>query len=309
MKLCSFTQVDILTKNIDFDIFIASTGYESRASFLARQNIQSKEKFVLAFRDNHTNKNRVKNDKFFREENFKFIDMSGSQNEKIFDLLNSSIANNPQEKISILIDYSSMTRVWYGAIISYLSGCALKNKSIYAYFSYSVSEFNEPLSKESETFHFYPIDSFCHLTVPTKPTALIAGLGYEKKRVFGLREYFDAEALYLFYTDDNPFTQYVRNKNREVIDSVDSKNIFPYLLNDLTYTKMLLQDLYDHLKDNFRIIIAPCGPKPFTLLSFIIASEAPNIDVWRISASDTDEHIVEKKESGEIITVELVYGE
>lgn len=40
----------------------------------------------------------------------------------------------------------------------------------------------------------------------------------------------------------------------------------------------------DDLLRNYRVILAPCGPKPFTLLSLITAIKLPDIDVWRISS-------------------------
>ncbi|MDR0232154.1 MAG: hypothetical protein LBI82_08565 [Dysgonamonadaceae bacterium] len=307
MELYSFNQINIINRSNQYDVFIASTGYEIRASFLAKQEIKANRKIVLAFEDNKDHPNRMLNDSIFEKYNFEFIKISGSDDDEILSLFKSIVLDHPYSELSILVDYSSMTRIWYGAIIYYLSHLQIENKKIRIYFSYSVSEFTPPPQIESETFNFYPINSFCHLSLPTKPTALIAGLGYEKKRVFGLREYFDAEALFLFYTDKNSFTEYVLEKNKEVIESVKETHIFPYTLTDVTYTKMLLQDLCEELKNRFRIIIAPCGPKPFTLLSFIIASNIPNIDVWRISASDNDNLISERKENGEIITIELVY--
>ena len=77
MKLRSFTQINILDNDICFDAFIASTGYESRASFLAQKKIRSKRKFVIAFEDNYENENRLKNDMIFKENEFKFINTNG----------------------------------------------------------------------------------------------------------------------------------------------------------------------------------------------------------------------------------------
>jgi hypothetical protein len=55
------------------------------------------------------------------------------------------------------------------------------------------------------------------------------------------------------------------------------------------------------------VIIAPCGPKPFTLFSFILASQIPNIDVWRISAGDDENQVIKPKAAGELIIVDLIF--
>jgi hypothetical protein len=132
-------------------------------------------------------------------------------------------------------------------------------------------------------------------------------LGYEKKRVFGLREFFYAEDLYLFYTDNNLYTKTVLDKNKEVLDETPNDHRFPYHISDLIYTKMLLQDLCETLSKKYRIVIAPCGPKPFTLLCFIVASMNNNIDVWRISASDDDTSVSDREPDGNILTLKMSY--
>jgi hypothetical protein len=307
MKLQSFIQINNLNANFVFDIFIASCGYEPRASFLAQQGLKVQKKIVLAFEDNQEDEDRIYNNQIFENLGFKFIKMKGSEYRSIFCLFESFIKDHTSNELSILIDYSSMTRMWYGAIIHYLTHLESSGKKIHLYLSYSEAEFIQPLKVETETLNFHPIDLFCQLSLPTKPTALIAGLGYEKKRIYGLREYFDAEALFLFYTDGNLFTNDVLKKNEEVVKSVKEENIFPYTLTDLNHMKMLLQDLCEDLKNDFRVIIAPCGPKPFTLLNFIIASQMPNIDVWRISAGDDENQVVKSKASGELIIAELIF--
>jgi hypothetical protein len=307
MKLQSFNQIYKLDTDSVFDIFIASCGYEPRASFLAQQEIKAQKRVVLAFEDNKEDEDRIKNEQIFKELGFEFVQMKGKEYNPIMYLFESLINEYPSQELSILIDYSSMTRIWYGAIIYFLTHLKTNDKKTRLYFSYSVAEFVNPQDSETETLNFYPIDLYCQLSLPTKPTALIAGLGYEKKRIYGLREYFDAEALFLFYTDGNSFTEKVKEKNIEVIKSVKEANIFPYILTDLNHTKMLLQDLCEDLKGRFRIIMAPCGPKPFTLLNFIIASQTPNIDVWRISASDDENQITKSTATKKLIITELIF--
>ena len=63
-----------------------------------------------------------------------------------------------------------------------------------------------------------------------------------------------------------------------------SENIFRFPIHDLIYTNFLLENLCKALLNDFRIIIAPCGPKPFALLAMINALKYENyIEVWRIS--------------------------
>jgi hypothetical protein len=300
----SFRQIETQELfNLNFDIIIVASGYEKRAPFIARQiKCNKAKKFAFAFSDNKDKYNRYENDQTFISLGFELVEIKGSNFQKIIDYLENFILGSEKSELSILIDYSSMTRIWYGAIIYYLSNTNHKDKNLKVFFAYSESCFYSPHEIEPESINFSPINFFCNLSIPSKPTALIIGLGNEKRRAFGLRDYFDAEALFVFYSENSEFTQQVLEKNSEVLKSVKDENIYPYIVNELMFTKTILDDLCKELQNGFRIVIAPCGPKPFTFLSFIVASIHKNIDVWRISASDENDKIVDKPANGTIIT-------
>jgi hypothetical protein len=62
------------------------------------------------------------------------------------------------------------------------------------------------------------------------------------------------------------------------------ENIFRHPLGDLQFTSNLLISLYSGLRDDYRVILAPLGVKPFCLLCLLLASRFPDVDVWRITA-------------------------
>jgi len=134
--------------------------------------------------------------------------------------------------------------------------------------------------------HIGPIKDFTSLSVPDKPTALIIGLGYEKERAFGLSEYFDAET-YIFAADDSKDFKYyeaVKHANQYLIQYAKLQNIFEYSLHHLARTESLLYSVCKSLKSDYRLVLAPTGPKPFTLICLLTAIRLKEIDVWRISA-------------------------
>ena len=156
--------------------------------------------------------------------------------------------------------------VWI-SIIKYLKQ-KKSNHTIRIFFSYSVSKFQEPPEKDSKTSNFEAIKGYCSLSVPLYPTALITGLGYERNKAFGLKEFFDAELLYLFYTKDNEYTEQVLRINQELVKRTPKNNILSYNINDLLLTKTILYELCSSLKDSYRIIIAPLGPKTIYINKF-----------------------------------------
>lgn len=299
------TENDI--KNQKFDLIIAASGYEKRANYISKLiHHNCKRKIVFSFSNYNKEITRIENDDFFKKNNFKSYELTGNEQTKIIEILNEFIESNKSKAISILIDYSSMTRIWYGSIIKYLKQLNKSDQNIKIFFSYSASKFQKPNDKDSKTSNFEPIKGFCSLSVPSFPTALITGLGYERNKAFGLKEFFDAELLYLFYTKGNEYTEQVLQINQELIKRTPKNNILPYNVKDLLLTKTILYELCLSLKDNYRIIIAPLGPKPFTLISFLVADELQPIDVWRISSDDFSHHKL-CEPNGKIITLELCY--
>lgn len=294
----------------DFDLIITASGYETRASYFVNNcgiDISSiKNRYVLAFTTDLFSITRKENDEVFLKHGFNFIPCAGSSSKEVIDIISHFILNTSQKDVFIIIDYSSMTRIWYGAVISFLKALENKSKSVHLFFSYTEAEFMIPPKEEPETINFSPIKGFCNLSIPAKPTALIIGLGYEKKRAFGLMEYFDAEIVNYFLTEYSRYTEEVLERNKEILENVNEECIYPYSLNNLLLTQIMLQDLCNSLSQNYRIILAPCGPKPFTLLSFIVSSKNDNIDLWRISAEEGS-HFVDRKPIGNFIILESIW--
>lgn len=294
-------------EKLNFDLIIASSGYEARATSVAQVlSEKADKKIVFSFNDHNIHPVRLKNDTTFDQLKYRSVNANGDSSGLIINEIDDFIKSNNKPELSIIIDYSSMTRVWYGAIISYFRYLNITEKVIKVYFAYSCAKIYEPVKKEFKISHFFPIEEFCSLSVPYVPTALITGLGYETNQTFGLKDFFDAELVYLFYTDNNEYTQYVTNRNKDLLKKTHPKFIVPYGISDILLTKTILYDLCNTLKNSFRVIIAPCGPKIFTLISFFVASELDSIDVWRISSNDLEAH-ANREPTGEIITCEVCY--
>ncbi len=272
-------------RELKFDYFICSSGFEARASYIAKAlQINAVVKKVICFKNYEAEGHRKTNDEFYKENNYDFIYEDGDQSQNIIGIL-KEILNNDALELKIGIDYSSMTRVWYSAIVSYFNSLQL-NKVITIYFFYSFSKFSKPVNSNVRNIHIGPIKDFSSLSIPDKPTALIIGLGYEKERAFGLSEYFDAET-YIFAADESKDQKYyeaVMQANEHLIRYVKTQNIFEYSLHHLENTESLLYSVCKSLKSDFRLVLAPTGPKPFTLLCLLTAIRLKNIDVWRISA-------------------------
>ena len=302
---------EISIEEVDqIDLFICSSGYEERSTYLASKlmsRTRDSVKVSCSFSSDRNHKQRIQNDKVFTKLGFESFDGNGDDDYFMERLLNSLIEKyfREREKITILIDYSSMTRLWYASLLRclYFHKFPIEIRSL---FSYSMAKYQPPSQVVTHNIHVNPIQGYSEFSIPDKPTALIIGMGYERERAFGLTEYFDAEP-FLFYNDNYSETQFVRDVeelNKELINAIPPDKIYKYNINNLEYLENTLYRLCSSLNAKYRVIIAPCGPKPFTLISLLVSLRLNNVDVWRISAGNSRNQI-RRIANGELIIYDV----
>lgn len=296
--------------DLEIDIFIAASGFETRATFQSiKLHSNAKQKFVFGFKNEIQDRIRMKNDTFFKKHGFASCVINGDESTitQFHDILNE-IENISNEEIIVYIDYSCMTKNWYSYLLYGFFNLDNK-KNIKLYFGYSHATFEKSKDSVSLNRIVSPLYGFCDFSVPSKPTALIIGLGNEINRVYGLKEYFDA-VPYLFYSDSSYNEKYceeIETLNNDILEKTKADQIFKFPIYDLIYTNFLLENLCLSLTRDFRVIIAPCGPKPFALLSMINSLKNDlDIEVWRISPG-TKINKVDRKPTGLISVLELSF--
>jgi hypothetical protein len=297
-----------ILKAIPVDLLICASGYEDRCTYLASRLDLPRipKKIALGFTNENEFSSRKMNDSFFTQNEFDIIMCDINSESEISSFLGKAI-DLSKDYCTVLVDYSSMSRIWYSTILKFFYYNQVSECQIRLIFSYSVSAFLESPKEDTYNVHIGPINGYSNLTIPQMPTGLIIGLGYEKSRAMGLNEYFDGET-YVFYTegkDDNRYSREVEINNAQLLSQVKSENIFKYSIYDISTLYSRLYSLCRDLKNDYRIILASCGPKTFALASLLIATELEYIDVWRISAGKSALP-VNKKAIGDLVLFEVV---
>lgn len=290
MNLSSAQQLTLTDlKGLEIDLVIAASGYERRATVVAReiQLLKMRRRLVLGFTDRMV-LNRIRNDKIFSRLGYDSIPAEGRSDEVIRTVVKAHFEEVSKRNVTMLVDYTSMTRVWYAGIIDFLKTSSLDVDKVDVYFLYTPSRFAKARPPGPNTY-MGPIPGFCSLSLPDKRSALVIGLGYERQRGLGLVEYVEPAETVLLFSDpalDSKFVDEVKRNNRELLTKVDKNNILTYPLADLRTTASILTSLCLSLSDDYRVIVAPLGPKPFTLLCLLLATRYQNFDVWRVSAGE-----------------------
>lgn len=286
----NINQIDYNEICDDVDFFITASGYESRTKLQAASILKKCDScFVLGFKEFVDNPVRIENDKFFRENNinYKIINNNDDLNLIIKEIFNqiSDRVEKSELVVKLYIDYSCMPKNWYSAILLYAYYFEFSRKVV-LYFGYSHSTYFFHDESDSFNEHVHPIEGFSNLTLPVYSNSLILTLGNNKSQVLGLKDYFDIDP-YLIYSDTsyNPdYSKEIEAKQISILNATNEEKIFKLPIHNLNFTYNVLFSLASALVNESRIVFAPCGPKPFTLINLIISINLKyNVDVWRIS--------------------------
>lgn len=294
-------------KNQNFDLFIAACGYETRSIFLPQRlaSHQAKRKVAIAFTEHCGDLSRPFNDKVLTQLGFEFCDTSMLSTEEINRILSDLCISHKKEELNILVDYSSMPKLWYNAIINYFLELESEHKNVHICFSYTPSEYTKATKNISNKF----LDSAIPASSSSKPKALVIGLGYEKGRAEELANKLKADVTYSFYSDpavDPRFVAELIDNNKSVLNNLESARIIKYPIYDLNFINTALTNLCVDLRLTHQIVLAPLGPKPFTLMCFLINARYPDTKIWRIT-SGLPKEVADRKPNGELLIYKVLF--
>ncbi len=269
-----------------FDAFIAVSGFESRSSYLTEKVDTSTipDKIVLAYNELSDCLFRPHNDKKFREFGFTFFHVPSKDISGLSGILDSICAKRQKESLDILIDYSCMTKIWYNGILAYFANLEEHYSNVNLWFCYSPSEFIKGHSDISNKF----FDTDIPKSLNKKPIALILGLGFEPGRSEELALKSNALVTFAFYADpayDERYVREVLENNHSLLKKISQDKVIKYPIYDLNSINDSLTQLCIKLRLTHQLVLAPIGPKPFTLMCFILSTRYPDIKLWKVSTA------------------------
>jgi len=308
MELDSSFQIDSehLQKQ-QFDAFIAVSGFESRSVYLTDKIDTStiSEKIVLAYNELKDSLFRKHNDNRFKDLGFTFFDVPSKDISSLREILSQICSKNQKDTIDILVDYSCMTKIWYNGILNFFSELEECFSKVNLWFCYSPSEFTKS--------HTSVINKFFDPEIPksngNKPVALILGLGFEKGRSEELSKQLDAQVTFAFYADpayDERYVNEVLESNQALLKKIRSEMIVKYPIYDLNSINDSLTKLCINMRLSHQLVLAPIGPKPFTLMCFILSTRYPDIKLWKVSTAGNFA-ATDRKPYGELLLYKVTF--
>lgn len=294
------------------DLLICGCGYEERSTALLQyygdtvKNVA--HRFALAYTDPQHEK-LDDNRRVFCDFGFNLIDISGS--ETLFERITifSDILNNVlgQNVVNLLLDYSSMSREWYGAFILLMEKINKEvSRTVNCLCYYTIPEYEGEKDDKFSIADIKPLSGFSNLMLPFVPLSLVVGLGSEDRVLNGIKQFTDVDSSYVHYYYTNNQHTADKPEYKKLFNNANVLNKHEYSLSNMVPVFNSLCDLYQMTKDESRMTIVSCGPKPFTFLSLIFA-RIYSVDVWKLETNLSD-HYVQKKPTKDSVRFFVEYG-
>lgn len=258
-------------------IFVAS-GFEERSTHLATHipNENLDQLKVIGFDDNRDTLSRAKNDKWFTERTRRPIHIPISTNE-VEQLIYGSLNSLTSDTVKIAVDYSAMTRDWYGRILTW-ARYQTKFKEVTVDFFYSHGSYC------SKFDHLQIKDIVCvpgyeGVGAGARFTTAFFGLGFDGGATSTVGELIEADRTICFVARGgavDPHADEVTSKNSEIIRESNADLIYLPLSDVRRATSILLENIGKYCNDSDKVLVIPMGPKPHILASLLACQIVPS---------------------------------
>lgn len=294
--------------NTNYDIAFFASGYESRCTYIS--TLLDKDSVntivVLGFKNIANNTQRKLNDGIFSEKfNIEPFLIPSNDDCQIYNKLNELIDEfQHQDKIRILVDYSSMSRMWYAAIINW-SLYNSKFSTIIIDFVYSHGLYKE---------YIPPMVIKDIMTIPgcdgsgIKHSSSIAifGLGFYSLAMACVLERLESDTVYAFYSQiSENYNARVEKDNKDTINDFIKNPPLKLPINSIETSYRYLAELIAPYLDQKEVIFIPMGPKPHILTCILLSRRFRNITCLRVSAEDPPHKPLDIAPSGEIYATQI----
>jgi len=289
-----------------YDVSLFASGYESRCIHIPGLINPSMvdNRLVFGFTEARHSVRRDQNDEFFWERwNCKPIPLSGDDEKPIYEHLHER-TQTLSRPIRILLDYSSMSRLWYAAVLNW-ARFAVSGKDVIIDFVYSMGKYEEQK---------HPMVIRGMVSIPgcegrayrLRESIAVFGLGFHGLAALYVLDQLEADTVYAFLASPGSSEEYIaktREINKDLISNHKTKEVLELPLASVEKSyRHLAETIAPHRPDG-EITIVPMGPKPHVLVSILIAMHFQEVACLRVSGAPNPADV---KATGDIVATRVI---
>ena len=276
-------------KNTTYDLALFSSGYELRSSHVSQLIHRDKVRrvSVLGFAELQDAEARLANDRLFERQWAKPTPISGNDDQAIYEILQDQLATVGTDDLTILVDYSSMSRVWYASGLNW-ARYADRFAKIRVDLTYSVGEHKDPVPPMVIS-DILSLPGCEGSSTPLFRSVALFGLGFDGWASLCVLDRLEPDTVYAFLASPAPFKDYpnqARFSNQELIERY-AKETFGLPLDSVEQTFRQLTEIVSPHRREADITAVPMGPKPHVLAAILLAIRFEEVGCLRVSGHRT----------------------
>lgn len=271
-----------------YDLAVFGIGVESRCDFvlgkMVEYGIKVRRMLVLAFHD------------FAPELKARFLTLAKQMNcEIIFEIMSSDSFGDVDNLLDrtighgcpsdVLVDYSTMSRVWYSALLFWFYRNAKDCRSLRLDMLYACGKYTkEVASKEVSIKAISAVPGCSGSVFRLAPTAVVFGLGFYGYASLCAAEQLEPDKIFTVSTIENPvrgFSVEDQPGNKELILPAE-KNFKIPLESVATAYQCFMNVAMTCYARNEEVILVPMGPKPHVLAATLASLSDRRICTLRV---------------------------
>jgi len=269
--------------NEKYDLAIFSCGYEERCIEVPSKikNDKISRVLIISFDQHLSDEIRQSNSDFYGSEwpNSDFLNITQCDVSSVYSTMRTIVEDIEKETIKVLIDYTSMSRSWYAAILNYLIRFSEKEIIIDLTYANGIYQ-DENLNVELGELKVIPGCEGISLT--KKQNAAIFTLGFDRYGPLRLYDILNPNRCYGIMASPAASYQYedlCLEKNKDfILHHLDGKNNLVKLpINSISLCYEHMSQMIIPLQNDFNVSIIPFGPKPHILASILCSFNFPNV--------------------------------
>ncbi len=258
-----------------YDVAFFSLGYEPRCTYvpslLKKANVTKSA--IFAYSENHSCSSRMKSYDYFKKywTESCIVELKHSSVREVYTYISEVFNQVSGDKIRVLVDYSSMSRNWYAALLNYLTKSHKKDITIDLV--YSNAEY-----PSSEDFYEFELGDVKVLpgcegsSITKKKKAAIFMLGFDKVGPQSFYNLLEPEVNFGVIAAPGAMPGYEEialNLNKDFISHQlnDGENLLKLPISSIEVTFENICQIIQPLKLDYNTSIIQFGPKPHIVAS------------------------------------------
>lgn len=291
-----------------YDLVLFASGYEPRATFAARvlkvPQIVAGVVVVLGFEENREMGARIANDAFFLDTfGSEPIIRSVSNDEHLYELL-AAVIPHDKKHVKILVDYSSMPRLWYGALLNW-ARYQERNDRVSVDFVYSVGKYDAPVPPILIR-DLFPIPGFEGGGMSMFTSVAIFGLGYDTWGTLCALDLLEPDLIYCYLATQVGIVdsgRRARELNHELLQQARAVVELPLTSVEVSFTH--LAELAAAHRNGADVCLVPMGPKPHALASMLVSLRFGDVGCLRVSGERSP--LLPIEADGQLVTTRVEF--